>query len=120
MSPVQIDWTDYLRVHSDRRNLIIHVIAVPLFVGSFVYIPVFLFRSDYVSVAISMVLALLAMVLQGRGHAKEREAPLPFGGPCNFLRRWFREQFVIFPLFVVSGKWWHQYQAATENPEHDS
>jgi uncharacterized membrane protein YGL010W len=27
----QIDWASYLRVHSHRRNLVIHAFAVPLF-----------------------------------------------------------------------------------------
>jgi uncharacterized membrane protein YGL010W len=31
---VRNDWTDYLRVHAERRNLLIHLIAVPVFLLS--------------------------------------------------------------------------------------
>ena len=117
---MQTDWPDYLRVHSDRRNLIIHIIAVPLFVGSFIYIPLYLFRGDFVSVLIAGVLAVFAMFLQGRGHAVERAAPRPFSSPVNFLNRWFREQFIVFPLFVLSGRWWQQFRAVDRAAKHES
>jgi uncharacterized membrane protein YGL010W len=32
--PMQPDWSEYLRVHADRRNLLMHLFAVPLFVFS--------------------------------------------------------------------------------------
>jgi hypothetical protein len=109
---VQIDWSDYLRVHADRRNLIIHIIAVPLFLGASISLAVYLLRGDYPPAAIAAALSLLAMILQGRGHAIERGAPIPFSGTINFLLRWFREQFVIFPVFVISGRWWQQLRSA--------
>ena len=114
---VQFDWTSYLRVHSDRRNLTIHVLAVPLFVGSIVSLIPYLSRGDYVSAVVAVVLALIAMVLQGRGHALEGHAPVPFSGPGNFLKRWFVEQFLIFPLFFLMGRWWRQFKAAADGTD---
>ena len=108
-----IDWAGYRRVHADRRNLIVHLIAVPLFAASFLALLVFSMRADYMSAAIALLGALVGMVLQGRSHRLEPEAPLPFSGPRNFLRRWFTEQFVTFPLFLLSGRWWQQYRAAS-------
>lgn len=107
---MQIDWTSYLRVHSDRRNLIIHLFAVPLFVGSIIALILYLVRSDYVSAVFATVLAFFAMMLQGKGHAREADPPAPFTGPGNFLRRWFTEQFVTFPLFFLTGRWWRQFK----------
>ena len=107
-----IDWADYRRVHADRRNLIIHLIAVPLFVASFVALLVFVTRADYGPGAVALALALVAMGLQGRGHKLESETPLPFTGAGNFLKRWFTEQFVTFPVFLISGRWRQQYRAA--------
>ena len=108
----QIDWTGYLRVHSVRNNLVLHAFAVPLFVGSTVFLIASIVRVEDVSIVIALILAFLAMVLQGRGHKLEPHAPVPFSGPGNFLKRWFAEQFMIFPLFVLTGRWWRQFKAA--------
>ena len=117
---MQIDWPEYQRVHSDRRNLIIHIVAVPLFIGASVFLIVSCFRDDYASVVLSVALAIIAMILQGRGHAKEHEAPIPFSGPVNFLRRWVREQFFVFPVFVLSGRWWQQYTTTGSEHPHET
>ncbi len=109
---VQIDWTSYQRVHSSRRNLIIHAFAVPLFIASIVFLIASIVRAEDVSVVIAVVLTFIAMALQRRGHALEPHAPVPFSGPGNFLKRWFTEQFVIFPLFLLTGRWWHQFKVA--------
>ena len=113
-----IDWTSYRRVHSDYRNLLIHVVAVPLFVGSFVSLIFYMIRGAYVAATIAFLLAGVAMVAQGRGHRLEEHAPVPFSGPGNFFRRWFTEQFLIFPWFFMSGRWWHQYRAETRESDH--
>lgn len=105
----QIDWTSYLRVHSDRRNLLIHAFAVPLFIASTVFLVASIVRVEDVSIVIASGLAFAAMALQARGHKLETHAPVPFSGPGNFLKRWFTEQFVIFPLFLLSGRWWQQF-----------
>lgn len=107
-----IDWPGYLRVHSDRRNLAIHAIAVPLFVASTVVLVVSPIGGAYVTAIVASSAAIIAMVLQARGHALEPHAPEPFTGPANFLRRWFTEQFLIFPLFVVTGRWWRQFKTS--------
>ncbi len=112
-----IDWTEYRRVHSDRRNLIIHAFAVPLFVGATVFLIACLIRERYVPAGIAVVLAFVAMVLQGRGHALESHAPVPFSGPGNFLKRWFSEQFMIFPLFLLTGLWWRQFTGAGDESD---
>ena len=121
---MRVDWSEYLRVHANRRNLLIHLVAVPLFVVAALTLSVALMTGNPVSAITSLVFALFAMVLQGRGHRLEANPPRPFTGPGNFLRRWFTEQFVIFPVFVLSGRWIDQYRKSTsqsENPaRHES
>ena len=117
---MQPDWSDYLRVHADRRNLLIHLFAVPLFIAAFVTL-VLSAATGRGSIAIGAgAAAWLAMAMQGRGHRLETKPPRPFTGPGNFLRRWFTEQFVIFPLFVLSGRWLQQYRLIESRPHHDS
>ena len=107
-----IDWTGYTRVHSDRRNLLIHAIAVPLFVAAIVLLAVCLVLGAYIFASLSLVGAMTAVALQAWGHTLEVHAPEPFSGPGNFLKRWFGEQFVVFPVFFLTGRWWRQFRAS--------
>lgn len=109
---MKIDWTEYLRVHASRTNLLIHLFAVPLFIASAFSLVKYVVRGDWVSAAVVAACAVLAMALQARAHRAEPNRPRPFSGPLNFLRRWFNEQFVIFPMFLFTGRWWRQWKAA--------
>jgi hypothetical protein len=111
-SGVRIDWSEYVRVHADRTNLLLHLFAVPLFAGSFIVMVGYGVRGDWISVLAVAAVAIVAMALQGRGHRTELETPRPFTGPANFVSRWFAEQFFIFPAFVLTGRWWRQYRTA--------
>ena len=117
---MNIDWSDYRRVHATRPNLVIHLAAVPLFVASFVKLVISIVSVNAVAAVASLVLCIVAMALQGRGHRMEPESPLPFRGPLNFMRRWFTEQFVTFPVFFLSGRWWRQYRACGKMKRDDA
>jgi hypothetical protein len=117
---MDIDWPDYLRVHTDRRNLLIHVFAVPLFIGAFILFPFYLFLGAYGLASIAALMLPVAMALQGSGHRMERNPPRPFSGPLNFLVRVIREQFIIFPSFVLSGRWWQQYRSGSGETVDDA
>ena len=41
----------------------------------------------------------VSVLLQGRGHRRERETPAPFAGAGDFVSRFFVEQWVTFPRF---------------------
>lgn len=110
----RIDWTSNLRVHSDRRNLVIHAFAVLLFVGASAFLIASVVRVEDVFIVISLGLASVAMVLQGRGHLPEPHPPVPFSGAVNFLKPWFTEQFVISPLFVLTGRWRRQFNRVAD------
>ena len=98
-------WSDYVAKHRDRGNLLIHIVAVPLFqVATLVLIGAALGRS--LTVAIVAIAAMaVALVLQGRGHRREPEAPTPFDGAADFVSRFVVEQWITFPRFVLSGAW---------------
>ncbi len=106
------DWNDYEQVHADRGNLCIHLLAVPLFAVAFPAALIWLARAEFIPAIVSLLVAIAGMVSQGVGHAKESIEPIPFKGPLDFLRRWFSEQYFKFPIFVLTGRWWRQYQAA--------
>ena len=55
---------------------------------------------------------LVALVLQGRGHRREAEAPTPFDGAADFVSRFVVGQWVTFPRFVLSGAWHANLQRA--------
>jgi len=98
-------WNDYVAKHRDRGNLLIHIVAVPLFqVASLVLIGTLLGRS--LTAAILAIGAMVvSLVLQGRGHRREADAPAPFEGAGDFLSRFVVEQWITFPRFVLSGAW---------------
>ncbi len=106
-----VDWSDYERVHTDRCSLRLHLFAVPLFVTAFPATLILLAKSQFVASLLTLLLAIAGMVTQGIGHSKEAIEPKPYKGPLDFLLRWFSEQYLKFPLFVLSGRWWRQYQA---------
>ena len=98
-------WSDYVAKHRDRGNLLIHIVAVPLFqLATLGLIGALLGRSATAAV-IAVGAMVLALVLQGRGHRREAEAPTPFAGAPDFASRFVVEQWVTFPRFVLSGGW---------------
>ena len=108
MSIVQLlrsQWDGYPKYHRSRPNLLIHIVAVPLFlIGTMVLVgAVATLSLLFLGVAIGCI--LVAVALQGRGHHLETVPPEPFSSPLNFVARLFLEQWVTFPRFVFSGGW---------------
>jgi hypothetical protein len=117
---VQIDWSDYFRVHANRRNLLLHLIAVPLFIVSFPCFVIAAVRLDAAMAGIALLTSASALAMQGAGHRLEVCRPLPFAGPGEFLRRWFTEQYVTFPTFVANGSWLRQFRASEVRSDAES
>jgi len=87
---------------------------MPLFqVGSVVLVGTALSRSG-VGMGLGGLGRLAALVIQGRGHRGEREAPVPFDGAADFVSRFVVEQWVTFPRFVLSGGWRRNLKASSE------
>lgn len=98
-------WNGYPRVHRSRTNLLIHIAVVPLFVLGNVGLVVALLSRTWLAGAVSLVIMVISVALQGRGHKREEVPPEPFTGPANAISRIFLEQWVTFPRFVLSGMW---------------
>ncbi len=103
--------SDYTATHQDRVNLLIHLVAVPLFMAGTLWI----FRSagqvDIYGMAEGFAVIAVSMASQAIGHRRERNPPHPSNGPRDFISRIFIEQFVKFPRFVLSGHWWRNFNA---------
>ena len=98
-------WDGYPRFHRSRANLLIHIVAVPVFMLGNVGLIVTLLRGAWPLAVLSLVAMVVSMAVQGRGHKMEQVPPEPFTGPANALSRILLEQWVTFPRFVLSGKW---------------
>lgn len=105
-------WSDYAAKHRDRGNLLLHIVAVPLFqLGMLALVWAAVTGSARGALAALIAMAV-AVALQGRGHRREGEAPTPFDGPGDFLTRFVAEQWVTFPRFVLSGGWHRNLRGA--------
>jgi hypothetical protein len=95
----------YPRYHQSRANLLIHIVAVPLFLVGTIIVVAAIVQASFVLLLAGIGCIVVAVALQGRGHRLEAVPPEPFSGPINFVSRLFLEQWVTFPRFVVSGGW---------------
>src|SRR5262245_50048919 len=99
-------WRGYPAYHRHPANLLLHIVAVPLFMVASVLTAVALVTPSLSLVVAGIVGLVLSVAIQGRGHRLESVPPEPFSGAANFAARLFVEQWVTFPRFVLSGGWW--------------
>ena len=111
---LEAQWAGYAERHQNRLNLIIHILAVPLFwwgtvnaVGSALFEGLF-------DAFCGLAWMALSVFLQGLGHDREAIAPEPWAGAWTFAQRLAAEQFVNFPRYVISGAWWRRVNSETE------
>jgi len=107
-------WNGYPRYHQSRANMLIHIVAVPLFLAGTLTLAAAVAEVSLLLLGVAAGLILAAVALQGRGHRLEPVAPEPFSSPGNFLARLFFEQWVTFPRFVLSGGWLAALRKAQE------
>lgn len=93
----------YAQVHSHRTNLLIHLIAVPFFIGAHLGLVHAIIQQKPLSALMYVGLAVVFLGLQRWGHALEAKTPAPFCNGLDFLTRLYTEQFYTFPMFVLSG-----------------
>jgi uncharacterized membrane protein YGL010W len=105
-------WKVYANAHQDRRNLMIHLVAVPLFAIGALTLLLGLFGLEWLLVALGVLGMVIGFFLQGIGHRYERNAPPPFASRGQFFLRILTEQFVVFPRFFLSGAWLRNVRAA--------
>jgi hypothetical protein len=109
-------WQGYATNHVTRRNLVLHILTVPAFLaGLAVALASPLVGLPWLLAGLRAM--AIALVAQGRGHRGEPAAPVPFTGPGDFASRFFVEQLVNFPRFVITGGWGRAWSAAGRHVE---
>lgn len=102
---------EYPGGHTDRRNLLLHAITVPLFMAGTLGLLVAPFTSIWL-LAAAVPAMILCLALQGRGHRLEAREPAPFRGPLDAVARLSLEQWITFPRFVLGGGFTRNWRAS--------
>jgi Protein of unknown function (DUF962) len=113
---LQWQWSGYSAAHQNRTNLLLHLVAVPLFMSATllaVYALVEFSLKALVGAALGFLVSLMA---QGLGHRLEATPPEPFRGVFDFILRLFAEQWITFPRFVLTGGWIENLSRAATRP----
>ncbi|MFN0124795.1 MAG: Mpo1-like protein [Blastocatellia bacterium] len=113
---LQWQWSGYHAAHRNRTNLLLHIVAVPLFMTATLLAVYGLVGLSLPAIAAAVPCFLVSLILQGRGHKLEATAPEPFRGSLNFIVRIFAEQWITFPRFVLTGGWFENLSGALKKP----
>jgi hypothetical protein len=104
----------YPKFHRNRVNLLIHLVAVPLFVAS-VFGALWCAFQGHLFLSVALLIgSAISLASQRYGHKLEETPPIPFSGPGNYIRRILVEQFLSFPRFLISGGWFAAFRARNE------
>jgi hypothetical protein len=114
MSVLAWQWNGYPRYHQSRANLLLHILAVPVFLLANVALLAELVRGAWAGATILLAVMAASMAVQGRGHRLEPVPPEPFTSPANAVARIFCEQWITFPRFVLSGGWARALRAGSQ------
>ena len=106
-------WGDYPAKHRSRLNLTIHIVAVPLFILGCAAVAIGVLRLAPFRIISGLVAMIVSVVLEGIGHRCEPERPAPFASLGDFVKRFFFEQWVTFPRFVFSGRYFRNLAGTT-------
>ena len=109
-------WSLYSDGHRDRRNLLVHILTVPLFISGTLTLLTAPLTRNLVQAACGLLAMVFAMVMQGRTHRLERQPPVPFEGPLDVAGRIFSEQWITFPRYVLSGRFFEAWRQAKPSP----
>jgi uncharacterized membrane protein YGL010W len=104
-------WRETPPVHRSTGNLLIHIVAVPMFVVGHALLIAAIAANRWLLVA-GIGFIVLSLTLQRLGHAMELQAVHPFAGPRDFIRRLYVEQFYNFWRFLFSGGWFASLRAS--------
>ena len=104
-------WRETPPVHRSTGNLMIHIVAVPMFVVGHALLIAAIAANRWLLVA-GVFFIVLSVSLQKLGHSMELQAVHPFAGPRDFVRRLYVEQFYNFWRFLFSGGWFASLRAS--------
>jgi uncharacterized membrane protein YGL010W len=99
-------WQGYAKYHACTRNLLIHIVAVPVFIFGVITLLLALAHLDFVRCAMAVLLMAASLAAQAFGHAKEVVPGVPFKGKLDVFYRLFIEPLFTFPKFVLRGGWY--------------
>lgn len=102
---VNRQWLDYARTHQSRRNLLVHIVAVPSFIAANTALVAALLLGMWIAATAALTVMAASLAWQGRCHRGETGQPEPFSGPVEAVARILIEQWVTFPRFALSGGW---------------
>jgi hypothetical protein len=102
---VSWQWSGYPTAHRTRANLLIHIFTAPVFWAGVASVVAGAVQLRAGLAGAGVLAMVLVVALQGAGHRREPNPPIPFLGPLDFVTRFFTEQFVNFPRFVLTGAW---------------
>lgn len=103
-------WRGYAATHRNPINLIVHLIAVPLFVLASLVLLSALFQLSVLPLILGVIGLLAALALQAHGHRLESKPQEPFSDTTDAVQRLLLEQFFTFPRFVLNGGWWRAWK----------
>ncbi len=103
---IKQQWADIGVIHSSRLNLIIHVFAVPTFIIGIVGLIYSLVNLRIIEIVSFVLMMAVSLLVQSYGHSREKVRSAPFAGPMDALSRILIEQFINFPRFLMTGKWY--------------
>jgi len=94
----------------NATNLLIHIIAVPLFVLGHILLIASLVNPWWLAGATTSI--GLSLAAQKYGHSLEHNQVHAFTGAADFMRRLYAEQFCNFWRFLFSGQWYASFKAS--------
>ena len=93
----------YQRLHQNRLNLVIHIVGSIMFiVGNILMLIGLINFLDFSQIFIGLSLLFVAIVLQAIGHQFEPEQFDGFKGPFDFVKTFYLELLIFFPVFLFS------------------
>ena len=104
-------WKETLPVHRNVTNLIIHIVAVPLFVLGHVLLIAGLIVNPWL-LAVGTLSIVVSLATQRYGHSLEHNQVHAFTGAGDFIRRLYAEQFCNFWRFLFSGQWYASFKSS--------
>jgi len=108
---LQWQWELYPEGHKRRLTLAVHLASAPLFVSGALMVAISPLVGWYYAVA-GAAFMIATLVIQGWSHKQEEAKSVAFLGPLDFVSRFFVEQFVTFPRFVLSGAFARTWRSA--------
>jgi uncharacterized membrane protein YGL010W len=103
-------WEGYPLYHRERKNLLIHIALVPLFLAGNVVLLAGIARVSWRASLAGLIATVVSFAAQGFGHGREANPSVPFTGFITSFARILLEQWIAFPRFVLSGGWLRAYR----------